>query len=650
MKQAPYKTEKQFLGDLPALTSTRSKRSLERRQVSFRWLGGAILTGLASVFLMGGALFAALDGRQQLSIPPQAYTKEALINDGTGAAGKGARPGLLLNAALPADSDILKVSTVSREGSRDVVKIKPFLHIISPLAIVPRAPVSYPKFDPLTIFSESGEPAQLATSSASIYGADVEGEINFTTEPFPYDSPQISPRGSQSTTKIEEYVRSIAPSLTIGSTTAASISYFNSNRFSTQPTENLSISGVTITAENVSKLNRTDNSSYNGIVYEEQLARVRSQAPIYMVLEGEGLPSQQANAISNAISSNLGTTTFEIEDRLRIFLEKNNQTGQTSLARISVYRSGQHLVSIAKNENGDFIYGQAPTPIPEVSVTKKQRPLLARSKLPSIYDAIYRAALSEGLSLELAKKLTRIVSFDVDFKGSITRSDSISLFVSLEEGQEKPTSTSEILYASIKLGGIERRYYRFRDPETNTVDYFDETGKSAKQFLLREPVPNGRFRSPFGMRRHPITKVRRMHQGVDWSAPRGTPILAAGNGVVEKAGWHRGGYGRQTIIQHANGYKTSYNHQYKFAKGVTAGSRVRQGQVIGYVGSTGLSTGPHLHYEVLVNGNRVNPMKIKLPRGKSISGQDLLSFEAERDRIDALLKEREEENKLLALN
>ncbi|MCC0014277.1 MAG: M23 family metallopeptidase, partial [Rhodobiaceae bacterium] len=179
--------------------------------------------------------------------------------------------------------------------------------------------------------------------------------------------------------------------------------------------------------------------------------------------------------------------------------------------------------------------------------------------------------------------------------------------------------------------------YRFQHPEDNSIDYYDEEGRSARQFLLRNPVPNGKFRSGFGMRRHPILKYSRMHTGVDWSAPRGTPIIAAGNGIVEKAGWDSGGYGRQTIIRHANGYKSSYSHQNSIAKGVVPGARVRQGQVIGTVGSTGLSTGPHLHYELIVNGNKVDAMRIRLPDGKSLKGDAYAMFARERDRINALL-------------
>jgi murein DD-endopeptidase MepM/ murein hydrolase activator NlpD len=139
------------------------------------------------------------------------------------------------------------------------------------------------------------------------------------------------------------------------------------------------------------------------------------------------------------------------------------------------------------------------------------------------------------------------------------------------------------------------------------------------------------------MRRHPILGFSRMHTGVDWAAPRGTPIIAAGNGTVEKAGWDSGGYGNQTLIRHANGYVSSYNHQKAIAKGNKPGVKVRQGQVIGYVGSTGLSTGPHLHYEMIVNGNKVDALKIRLPGGKSLEGKALAQFGIERKRIDDLL-------------
>ena len=153
------------------------------------------------------------------------------------------------------------------------------------------------------------------------------------------------------------------------------------------------------------------------------------------------------------------------------------------------------------------------------------------------------------------------------------------------------------------------------------------------------------MRSGFGCRRHPILGYVKMHTGVDWAARTGTPILAAGNGVIEKAGW-AGGYGRQTIIRHANGYETSYNHQSAIAKGIKPGVRVRQGQVIGFVGNTGLSTGPHLHYEVIVNNRKVDPLRVRLPSGKSLKGEELDRFQVERERIDLLLQHGEKEDPL----
>ena len=180
---------------------------------------------------------------------------------------------------------------------------------------------------------------------------------------------------------------------------------------------------------------------------------------------------------------------------------------------------------------------------------------------------------------------------------------------------------SELLYISSTLRRPDPQFLPVPDAGRHG-DYFDEDGRSAEQFLLRNPLPDGKFRSGFGARRHPILGYVRMHTGVDWAAPIGTPIIAAGNGVVEKAGW-AGGYGQQTIIRHANGYETSYNHQSAFAKGIEPGVHVRQGQTIGYLGQTGLATGPHLHYELIVNGTKVDPMRVRLPVGKVLRGDDL---------------------------
>ncbi|NJR13637.1 MAG: M23 family metallopeptidase, partial [Phyllobacteriaceae bacterium] len=215
--------------------------------------------------------------------------------------------------------------------------------------------------------------------------------------------------------------------------------------------------------------------------------------------------------------------------------------------------------------------------------------------------------------------------------------DKINLLFTAPDGTMAATEASAILMAEIQFGGQTRRLYRFEGAD-GTVDFYNGDGSSARQFLLRNPVPNGQFKSGFGPRRHPILGYVRMHTGADWAAPRGTPIIASGNGVVEKAGW-AGAYGKQTLIRHANGYVSSYSHQTNIAKGVVPGARVRQGQVIGTVGSTGLSTGPHLHYELIVNDVKVDPMRVRLPGSKALAGEELARFEAIRDEIDRLIAE-----------
>jgi murein DD-endopeptidase MepM/ murein hydrolase activator NlpD len=227
-------------------------------------------------------------------------------------------------------------------------------------------------------------------------------------------------------------------------------------------------------------------------------------------------------------------------------------------------------------------------------------------------------------------------AYDVDFQSRITPGDSLEVFHSLPDPSNAAGSDPEILYASLTLDGTEKRLYRFRTGDDSVVDYYDENGVSAKKFLVRKPVLQGIITSPFGWRVHPLLGYRRLHAGVDYAAPKGTPIFAAGNGVIEKAGVSSG-YGNMIEIRHANGYETVYGHQSAFAKGIVPGVTVHQGQIIGYVGSTGLSTGPHVHFEIRINNQPVDPLRIRLPRGRVLEDNYLTDFEAERARIDNLL-------------
>jgi murein DD-endopeptidase MepM/ murein hydrolase activator NlpD len=253
-----------------------------------------------------------------------------------------------------------------------------------------------------------------------------------------------------------------------------------------------------------------------------------------------------------------------------------------------------------------------------------------------LYQSIYETAMRNQVPRPVIEDLIRIYSYDVDFQRKVQAGDSFEVLFAGEEESPASDGKSEVMFASLTIGGDVKKFYRFQSADDGLVDYYDETGKSAKKFLVRKPLGDGIMRSGFGARRHPILGYMKMHTGVDWAAPFGTPIFASGNGSIERVGWESG-YGKYIRIRHANGYETAYGHMTAFARGIEPGVRVRQGQIIGFVGSTGLSTGAHLHYEISVNGRFVDPMRIRLPRGRVLDGQVLTSFERERDRLDGMM-------------
>jgi murein DD-endopeptidase MepM/ murein hydrolase activator NlpD len=235
-------------------------------------------------------------------------------------------------------------------------------------------------------------------------------------------------------------------------------------------------------------------------------------------------------------------------------------------------------------------------------------------------------------------KILRIHAYETDFRRRLRAGDSVELFFDVKDEAGPDAAPGELLYTAITAGGETSRFYRFRTSD-GQVDYYDEKGNNSKRFLTRRPVrsPDVRLTSGYGLRLHPVLNERRMHTGVDWASPPGTPILAAGNGTIEEAG-RKGQYGNYVRIRHANGYQTAYGHMSRFAPGVRDGIKVRQGQVIGYVGSTGLSSGPHLHFEVLVNNRFVDPLSIQVPRERQLAGKQLADFQKERIRIDELMR------------
>ena len=255
-----------------------------------------------------------------------------------------------------------------------------------------------------------------------------------------------------------------------------------------------------------------------------------------------------------------------------------------------------------------------------------------------IESSLYADGVEEGAPAALMLDVFRLFSYSLDLQRDIHRGDRFELlFDRYREADGADADYGEVDYAALDTGGEKMRFYRF-ETEPGAFEYFDAEGQGVRRALLATPVDSARITSSYGRRRHPILGYSRMHRGVDFGAPTGTPIRAAGDGTVVSRGW-KGAYGRYIRIRHRGGYQTAYAHLRRYAKGLRQGRRVKQGQVIGYVGSSGLSTGPHLHYEVLVNGRQVNPMKLRLPSAKNLKGEALERFLLHRDAIDSKLRE-----------
>ncbi len=252
-----------------------------------------------------------------------------------------------------------------------------------------------------------------------------------------------------------------------------------------------------------------------------------------------------------------------------------------------------------------------------------------------ITDSLYNSAINLGITANIIIEFARLYGFQIDFQRDVWKDDSFQIiYEEFIDEDNQVVDTGEIIFANLNLQNTDLQLYKY-EYEKNKVDYFDENGKSIKKTLMKTPINGARLSSSYGKRKHPILGYTKMHTGTDFAAPTGTPIMASGDGKVTKAGWCGGG-GNCVKIKHNSVYQTVYAHMSKFGRGIKKGVRVKQGQIIGYVGSTGLSTGPHLHYEVIENGKKINSQKLKLPSGKVLKGDERKKFEISKIKIDVL--------------
>ena len=343
-----------------------------------------------------------------------------------------------------------------------------------------------------------------------------------------------------------------------------------------------------------------------------------------------------------------------VEKILKQFKIKNEDIRNISLKlkarKLSNIYSGRKLNLIFKKlEDGsntivNFVYPINNTT--SVEIRKYQNDFLLKENILKLYrkevvvknvikNNLYSSAVESGIEPNIIVEFARIFGFEVDFQRDIRKGDWFEiLYEKFEDDNNKVRDTGKIIYASMYVNGEEINLYNFN--YKNDEEYYDIKGKSITKSLMKTPINGARLSSSFGMRKHPILGYNKMHRGTDFAAPSGTPIMASGSGTITRARWCGGG-GNCIKIKHNSTYETIYAHMKAFAKGIKEGKKVRQGQIIGYVGSTGLSTGPHLHYEVLVNGKKVNSQRLKLPSGKILKGDARKQFELDRIKIDLRL-------------
>ncbi len=337
----------------------------------------------------------------------------------------------------------------------------------------------------------------------------------------------------------------------------------------------------------------------------------------YSILKENNLSDKKIYKIINKVSNFFDLKKLRINDKIK-FQKDLNENIKKIIVSIDI--DSILVINIEKDIN--------------IEKKKLEKISFEVANEFEIFESLYSDGIKNNLPGDILVKLIKLFSFDLDFQRDIRKNTKVS--VSYELNQIKDSNKLEykdINYALISIDGKDLEYFKFKTSD-GYVDYFNRDGKNVKKSLLKTPLDGARISSNYGMRKHPISGFNKMHKGVDFAAPTGTPVYAGGNGIIEYVG-NNGGYGKYIRIRHNNEYKTAYAHLSKYKNGIAKGVRVNQGDIIGYVGNTGNSTGPHLHYEIIFQNKHINPLKLKLPSGKILSGEELERFKKEYIKIYA---------------
>ena len=343
------------------------------------------------------------------------------------------------------------------------------------------------------------------------------------------------------------------------------------------------------------------------------------------ILESYSVDRDEINKIKKKLSSKININKLTTDQKILFTIDQSKNSIKSFIFKIS---NKERIILSRDIDNNKFKQ--------DIVLTKLNKKIVYSESI--IFQSLYKSAVKEKIPANAIIEFARIYGFQVDFQRDIRKHDRFQIMyeIYLDENN-KIIETGNILFANLILSGENNSLYFFDGK--GSVGHFDKNGKSVQKALMKTPINGARLSSPFGMRKHPIDGFNKMHRGTDFAAPMGTPIMASGSGIIKKAGWCGGG-GNCVVIKHNSTYQTVYAHMSKFAVGIRNGVRVKQGQTIGFVGSTGKSTGPHLHYEVIVNGKKVNSQTLKLPSGKVLKGKNRELFETVKIKLDVLKSEK----------
>jgi len=610
----------------------------------FKWLISTCLAAIVGVCAIFFAIYGAMEERNGMSMletithaTEDAYkpTRQRRITARVLRRVSPKSDRLQASASGVATKHIIHESVRQRRGEREFITIKPYARIVARLAVErPDKSDLIPAFSPFKLYANT-RPAGNKDTGDSVTGERVSRDgvtvqiLELVGGILPADDGlELSGR------EVAELVTQAGDEL--------------NNQYDTKSgngVTNVVPSGAKTTAAFASASNTTvlektvfESDDISGAIagQEIRIVKVRQGDNLVGLIRRAGAEDWQARAIDEQVKKALKSSQIEAGMELHMTLVPSpTRALAMEPLRISLYSTGhRHHVTVTRDDAGEYV-ASTKAHLAGIAQAVKARPTEQRATL---YTSLYHAALSQKLQPGMILKILRFHAYDTDFSRGVRPGDGFEFFFDLQNNQKTiDARPSELLFTSLTAGGKTRRFYRYRTPD-GAVDYYDTEGNNSKRFLMRKPVKSGnvRFTSGFGFRMHPILRRRKMHTGVDWAARRGTPILAAGNGSIVEAG-RKGGNGNFIRIRHANGYQSTYSHMQRIAKGMAPGIKVSQGQVIGYVGSTGLSTGSHLHYEVLVNNRQVNPMSIHVPRGRQLKNKLLLDFQKKRARIDDLM-------------